>query len=144
MSSAAGAKGHAIVNISTLSRITPATETLTSGFVISGDSPRDVLVRAVGPTLAAFGLNDALAKPQLRIFQGDREIATNRAWGANASAVVPLTGAFDRAGAFRLIEEDSNDAALMLTVAPGAYTVQVSSADPGAGGSVLLEVYDLP
>jgi hypothetical protein len=51
--------------------------------------------------------------------------------------------AFDRAGAFRLLDETSRDAALVLSMAPGPYTVQVKSGD-GATGATLLEVYDLP
>jgi hypothetical protein len=53
-----------------------------------------------------------------------------------------MTDAFDRAGAFRLIDEGSLDAALLLTLAPGAYTVQVTSGD-GVPGATLLEVYEL-
>ena len=50
--------------------------------------------------------------------------------------------AFDRAGAFRLVDEGSRDAALILSLAPGAYTVQVKSAD-GSAGSTLIEVYEV-
>jgi hypothetical protein len=54
-----------------------------------------------------------------------------------------LNEAFDRAGAFRFVDESSNDSAAVVNLAPGAYTVQVKSGD-GATGSALLEVYDLP
>jgi hypothetical protein len=54
-----------------------------------------------------------------------------------------LTDAFDRAGAFRLIDESSEDAALVIGLEPGPYTVQVSSGN-GSTGAALLEVYDLP
>lgn len=142
--SVAGAKDHALVNISTLARISSPTDTIVSGFVISGATNRNVLVRAVGPTLGAFGLNDALANPVLTIFQGDRLVATNSAWaGTTSTAADDLTEAFDRAGAFRLIDESSRDAALTVSLPPGAYTVQVKSGN-GSTGAALLEVYDLP
>jgi phosphodiesterase/alkaline phosphatase D-like protein len=142
--SVAGSKDHALVNISTLARVSSPTDALVSGFVISGTSSRKVLVRAVGPTLAAFGVTDALARPVLSVHQGDQLVATNSAWaGSGADAVVTLTDAFDRAGAFRLIDESSRDAALVVNLVAGAYTVQVRSAD-GAVGAALLEVYDLP
>jgi phosphodiesterase/alkaline phosphatase D-like protein len=142
-SSAAGAGDHAIVNISTLGRLGAGGESLVSGFVISGASNRSVLVRAIGPTLAAFGVTDALAGPVLSVYQGTRLVATNSAWGGvNGASADALTDAFDRAGAFRLIDEGSRDAALILSLPPGAYTVQVRSAD-ASGGSALLEVYDL-
>jgi hypothetical protein len=68
-SSIAGSKEHSIVNISTLARISSGADSLVSGFVISGSSNRTVLVRAVGPTLSAFGVSDALKQPQLSVFQ---------------------------------------------------------------------------
>jgi alkaline phosphatase D len=142
-SSSVGAAGHALVNISTLARITPGNDSITSGFVLSGASPRNVLVRAIGPTLSAFGVNDALSSPVLSVFQGERLVATNGAWGGTADGPAPLTAAFDRAGAFRLIDEASHDAALVLSLAPGSYTVQVRGSE-GATGSTLLEVYEIP
>ena len=65
-----------------------------------------------------------------------------KATTTSRAAAVPLTDAFDRAGAFRLVDEDSRDAALILSLAPGAYTVQVRSGN-GAAGTALLEVYEL-
>jgi phosphodiesterase/alkaline phosphatase D-like protein len=142
-SSTSAGKEHSIVNISTLARVTSATDALVSGFVISGTTPRSILVRAIGPTLAAFGVADALRQPQLSVYRGDELVAGNSAWGGSArSSVEPMTDAFDRAGAFRLIDEGSLDAALLLTLAPGAYTVQVTSGD-GVPGATLLEVYEL-
>jgi phosphodiesterase/alkaline phosphatase D-like protein len=142
--SVAGTKEHALVNISTLARINSSTDSIVSGFVISGSSGRTVLVRAVGPTLSAFGVADALANPVLSVFQGDRLVATNSAWsGSTRAATSDLTDAFDRAGAFRLVDETSRDAAVVVNLVPGAYTVQVKSGD-GAPGATLLEVYDLP
>jgi phosphodiesterase/alkaline phosphatase D-like protein len=142
--SVAGASEKSLVNISTLARVTSATDAIVSGFVISGSTNRSVLVRAVGPTLSAFGVNDALKNPVLSVHQGDRVIATNNAWaGATRAATQDVTDAFDRVGAFRFVDEASKDAALVVSLAPGAYTVQVRSGD-GTAGASLLEVYDLP
>ncbi|MBI5770142.1 MAG: alkaline phosphatase D family protein [Verrucomicrobia bacterium] len=142
-SSANGAGGHSLVNISTLARISATNDSITSGFVLSGTSPRNVLIRAVGPTLSAFGVNDALPAPVLSVYQGEQLVATNSAWAGTADGATPLVTAFDRAGAFRLLDETSRDSALVLALAPGAYTVQVKSAD-GSPGSTLLEVYEVP
>lgn len=143
-SSMAGSTDHALVNISTLARVTSASDALVSGFVISGSMNRSVLIRAVGPTLSAFGVVDALAQPVLSVFQGDKLVASNSGWAlgvrAEAESMLDL---FDRAGAFRLVDETSRDSALTLSLAPGAYTVQVKSGD-GTPGATLLEVYDLP
>jgi phosphodiesterase/alkaline phosphatase D-like protein len=142
--SIAGTTEHALVNISTLARVNSPSESIVSGFVISGSTTRNVLVRAVGPTLAVFGVDDALTKPVLSVYRGDQVVASNTAWaGAAGESAGALTDAFDRAGAFRLIDESSEDAALVIGLEPGPYTVQVSSGN-GRTGAALLEVYDLP
>ena len=142
--SAAGSNAQAIVNISTLARVASGEDALITGFVISGATPRNVLVRAVGPTLSAFGVADALPRPMLKVFQGERVVASNEGWaGGAAGSTESMLQAFDRAGAFRFLDESSHDAAVFLSLAPGAYTVQVKSGD-SVTGSTLLEVYDLP
>src|SRR5688572_24733443 len=113
--SVAGAKDHALVNISTLARLSSPSDSIVSGFVISGATSRNVLIRAVGPTLAAFGVADALANPVLSINQGDQLVGTNSGWGAGGhSSAEALLSAFDRAGAFRLVDETSKDAAVVV------------------------------
>jgi hypothetical protein len=61
----------------------------------------------------------------------------------DADTITQLTALFDRAGAFRFSEDSSRDAAVVLTLQPGPYTMQVKSAD-GKAGAALLEVYDVP
>jgi phosphodiesterase/alkaline phosphatase D-like protein len=143
-SSIVGSKDEALINISTLARINSPTDAIVSGFVISGSSNRNVLVRAVGPTLSAFGINDAIQQPVLSVYQGERLIVTNRAWaGPSQAATQEVLDAFDRAGAFRFLDEASADSAVVVSLAPGAYTVEVKSGDK-ARGAAMLEVYDLP
>jgi alkaline phosphatase D len=142
--SSAGADNHALVNISTLARLSSPSDAMVSGFVISGSTNRTVLVRGVGPTLASFGVNDAIRLPVLSVYQGDRVLATNSGWaGATAAATQELNDTFDRAGAFRYIDESSRDTALVLNLPPATYTVQLKSGD-GTPGATLLEVYELP
>lgn len=107
---------------------------LIPGFVVAGTGRKTVLIRAVGPGLAAFGVSGALADPRLRVFRGSTEIATNDDWSAAA-----IGDAFARLGAFPL-SAGSKDAAALLTLDAGeAYSVHVS----GAGaGTVLVELYD--
>jgi hypothetical protein len=151
----ASPQAQAFSNISTLARLASGTDALVSGFVVSGNTSRTVLVRAVGPSLSQFGVGDALANPALSIYQNGKLIAANSGWAngvvttlntAGDGAVDPITrlnAAFDRSGAFRLIDPSSNDAAILLTLAPGSYTIQVKSKIETAG-SALLEVYDVP
>jgi hypothetical protein len=153
----ASPQAQAFSNISTLARVASGGDSIVSGFVISGNASRTVLVRAVGPTLSQFGVTDAMSAPQLVVFQNGKAIATNEAWAAAPSvtdtisptdptaddAVNRLNAAFDRVGAFHFSDPASRDAAALMTLAPGTYTIQVKSATSTAG-SALLEVYNVP
>ncbi len=112
---------------------------LIGGFVVSGATAKRVLVRAVGPTLAAYGVAQPLADPVLTLYQGQNAIASNDQWAAgdDAADIVAATGA---AGAFAL-PADSADAVLLITLNPGVYSILVSG-KAGAGGVALVEIYD--
>jgi hypothetical protein len=113
---------------------------LIGGFVVQGPAYKRMLVRAVGPTLTAFGLSDALRDPILTIHSGQEVVAVNDRWDAGDAAAV--TAASKTAGAFNLAA-NSEDAALLITLPPGAYTVEVK----GKGdteGIALLEIYEVP
>ena len=146
-SSAANVTRHALVNISTLAKLTSATDSLTSGFVVSADPQTTVLVRAIGPTLTEFGISDALPQPSLSVFHGKDLVATSPQVtpATTETNTDDLLDASDKVGAFRLNNgtTGSRDAAMLLNLAPGAYTVTVKSAD-GKPGTTLLEVYDVP
>ena len=104
-----------------------------SGFVVAGASPRRVLVRAIGPSLAQFGVANAAANPVLTVLKGGTIRGTNSGWGGTPALVT----AFSTVGAFAL-PATSKDAAIILTLEAGAYTAQITA---DAGGEVLLEVY---
>ncbi|MBL9210638.1 MAG: hypothetical protein JNL92_09210 [Opitutaceae bacterium] len=127
-----------ITNLSTRGQIGVG-ETLIAGFAVTGDVRKKVLIRAVGPTLAGFGLTGLLADPRIDVIAGGAVIANNNDWTESASvsqvmATSPVVGAFP-------LDPNSRDAALVLQLAPGSYTVQVTGAT-GTTGTVLLEVYD--
>jgi hypothetical protein len=127
-----------LVNVSVLK---PLGTGLTVGFVVDGFGTKNVLVRAIGPTLAtAFNLNGAAADPQLTLFQGTTPIGSNDNWGSTNAAA--LTAAFDQVAAFAL-PAGSRDAALVATLGPGNYSVQVGGVG-GTTGTALVEVYELP
>jgi hypothetical protein len=112
---------------------------LIAGFVLTGTQPRRILLRAIGPGLAPFGVARALSDPVLALYRGQSQLAANDDWEISRSAAaMAVTG--QRLKAFSL-PSASLDAALLLTLAPGAYTVNVSSAD-GSPGVALVEVYD--
>jgi len=129
-----------LANVSTRSLVQPSDSPLISGFVISAGLRKTVLLRAVGPALAAFGLQSVLARPRLTLFRGSTVIATTAAWSTSPDAAALAAAAKD-VGAFAF-PAGSADAALLIELEPGAYTIQVTSAD-GGSGVALAEVYEV-
>jgi len=137
---AAAAPETRLSNFSTRARAGTGDQVVIAGFVISGTTPKPVLVRAIGPTLATFGVTGTLAAPTLELFAEQRSLATNTGWSTNANPAAVATAA-QQVGAFALTAT-SADSALLATLPPGNYTAVIGSADqrPGVG---LIEVYDL-
>ena len=130
-----------LTNLSTLTAIARG-GTLSVGFVIGGSTARTILVRAVGPTLGtAFGLTGIMADPTLALFSNDRgvQIAENDNWNG-APWLVDLGAAV---GAFPLGGPGTRDAALLITLAPGAYSARVSGVGTSSG-TAIVEVYEVP
>jgi hypothetical protein len=111
---------------------------------VAGEAPKRVLVRAVGPSLGAFGVAGFLARPILTLFQGDRAVAQNGNWTTSADAAA-ITQAAVEVGAFPLAPGPGGtaDAALLISLMPGNYTAQVVGAEGGTGVA-LLEIYEVP
>jgi hypothetical protein len=128
-----------LANVSTLGFTGNGEQALAMGFVIGGNTPKNVLIRAIGPTLATYHVPDRLADPRVHVTLAGESasVGDNDDWGGT----VALSNAFDRVGAFAM-PVDSKDAALVLSLAPGNYSVVVSGAAGGVG-NVLLEIYDL-
>ncbi|MFZ9836937.1 MAG: DUF1566 domain-containing protein [Opitutaceae bacterium] len=138
--SGAGVAG--LVNLSARTRVGTGAEVLIAGFVIAGSEPKRLLIRAVGPALAGFGVGDVLADPQLALYRQGSAAALrlNDDWGAGGA--VALAAAAGQVGAFAL-PANSRDSALLVVLEPGAYTAQISGAG-AASGVALLELYDVP
>jgi hypothetical protein len=131
-----------LVNASVLNFAGAGPDVLIVGLVVNGPAPKRLLVRAAGPVLAAFGRAGALPDPKLELVRSDGvTVATNDDWGQGD--VTRLRAAFRETGAFGLADPSSKDAALLVTVTPGAYSALVS-AGGGQTGDVLLEVYEVP
>jgi hypothetical protein len=136
----AATPGQRINNLSIRAVAGSDADTLIVGLVVEGTTSQRYLVRAVGPGLTAFGVEGALARPQLAVFSGSNEIARNVGWSTSANATV-LAETAAAAGAFPLAA-GSADSALLLTLAPGPYTAQVSGL-AGTTGVALVEVYEV-
>ncbi|GAB5561522.1 MAG: carbohydrate-binding protein [Synoicihabitans sp.] len=128
-----------ISNVSARNEVGTGDRVLIAGFVINGDSPRSLLIRGVGPTLGAapYNLPGTLVDPKIEVFnRSGIKVGENARWSST------LTPVFDRIGAFQL-QPGSLDAALRITLEPGAYSVALSGNDGGTGEAI-IEVYDLP
>lgn len=129
-----------LVNISTRSFVGTGDDVLITGFVIDGEAPQTVLARAVGPTLAEFGVPGVLADPKFTLMRGNEAVGGNDDWG-RFNDVAGLVARSREIGAFDLAPA-SRDAAAVFTLLPGAYTIVVEGADQTVG-QVLVELYRL-
>lgn len=137
-----------LLNLSTRTTISGgADQGLVSGFVVeAGAQPKKLILRAIGPSLAMFGVTTGVRAPILRIFDSRGQPYTN---GYVYPAVIggptyesDLAESLARTGAFP-IPSGTRDAVLMMPFVPGSYTAQVTSGD-GTAGAVLLEIYEVP
>jgi hypothetical protein len=134
--------GTRLINISSRSLTGAGADAHIVGFVVQGARARNFVIRGVGPGLAAFGVPGTLPDPVLQIFDKDsRLVLANDNWNDDALAA-DLRTASAGVGAFAL-PENSRDAALLVTLDPGAYTVQIADA-AGRSGVSLAEVYEVP
>jgi len=136
---ASGSVAGPMTNVSALAFAGPGAQTLNVGFVIGGTAARTVLIRASGPALAGFGVTGALPDPQLALYSAGTLMASDAGWGGDTQ----FSSAGTAVGAFPLTNASSADSVILIALAPGAYTVQVSSVS-GASGVALLEVYGVP
>lgn len=127
-----------LTNVSARNQVAIGDDVLIAGFAIAGSGFKEVLVRAVGPTLASFGVSGSLADPRLTVLDSSgRVLSTNDDWEPGLAATFAQVGAFPLLGG-------SKDAAVRLNLAAGAvYTVKVEGANNGTG-EALIEVYEIP
>ena len=129
--------GGSTTKLSNLSTQRPlvAGSTAFQGFFLNGTQTQTVMIRAVGPALAAFGVANVVADPVLELYSGQNKIGENDDWaGTQAAQLATQVGAFP-------LPAGSKDAVLLATLAPGAYTLQVRGKT--GGGEVIIEVYEI-
>ena len=130
-------------NVATRGEVGTGANVLIAGFVINGTASRRMLLRGVGPTLTRFGLgqNAVLADPQLTLKNAAGvTLRTNDDWSTGGDAAI-IAAASVSGGAFALAN-GSKDAAMIIMLPPGAYTVQLSGVGNTTGIGI-VEVYDI-
>jgi hypothetical protein len=132
--------GARLTAVSARMNVTLGEGALIAGFSIAGIAPKTMLIRGVGPGLSAFGVTGVLADPQIAVFSGSTQVASNDNWETGASTAAQISAASAQVGEFPL-SPGSKDAALLITLQPGSYTVVVTGVG-NTTGVALVEVYD--
>lgn len=124
------------MNISTRLRVEAGNNVLIGGFIVTGSVPKTVAVRGIGPSLAAFGISDALANPilELRAANGAL-IAGNDDWQDNSAQAAQFT-------TMGLALQDPRESGIVATLQPGASYTAILAGKDGSTGVGLVEVYD--
>jgi hypothetical protein len=122
-----------MANIATRGFVNTGQGQLIGGFIIRG-GPKLVLIRALGPSLTAAGVNPVLADPEVKLFQNSTLLRQSDNWqsAANANEITATT----------IPPTNSKEAAILIRLEPGNYTTVVDGADNGTG-IALVEVYEL-
>lgn len=142
----AAASSGRLINVATRAFVGTGEDVLIGGFVVQGTQPKQMLIRAAGPALRLFGVNDTLADPVLHVFANGAVAAENDNWaqpvGAGGPALAAeIATASARASAFAF-PEGSADAAVLMTLPAGSYTAVVEGAG-GTTGQGLVEAYEI-
>ena len=120
-----------LVNVSTRLRVSTEENVLIAGLIVQGSESKRLIVRAIGPDLV---VPDSLQDPTVALVNAQgTTLAFNDNWRSTQEAEITQTG---------IAPQDDRDAALIFTVAPGAYTAVVKGAS-GTTGVGLVEAYDL-
>ena len=123
------------LNVSTRAEVQGGDKVMVGGFIVTGHEAKNIVLRALGPSLIAEGVSGVLANPLLTLYDSTGAvIAMNDEWKNTARA-----GEITARG---LAPSNDHEAALLLRLLPGTYTVKVSSED-GTNGVALFEAYDL-
>jgi hypothetical protein len=123
-----------LANISTRMSVGVGENVLIGGFIVQGTQAKKVILRAIGPSLAAQGVPNALIDPVLELHNAGGLIASNDDW-SYGSQVTEILGT-------GLAPSDAYESAIVITLSPGNYTA-VMSGYHDAQGVGLVEVYEL-
>ena len=138
-----GAPAH-LTNLSGRALAGSGQSALIAGFVIGGTQAATVLLRASGPALQAFGVQNPLGDPLLSLYRTNSDgsttlVGSNSGWNADPQ----IASAAAAVGAFSWGQTATPDAAMVLTLPPGIYSATIEGAS-GDSGMSLVELYELP
>lgn len=123
-----------LLNLSSRVHVGTGDDNAIGGFIVTGSTPKKLLLRALGPSLASAGVSGGLDDPtlELRDSTGQR-IATNDNWKDSQQTEIEATG---------IPPKDERESAMVQTLSPGAYTAVLRGKNASVGIG-LVELYDL-
>jgi len=132
-----------LINVSARASVRTGANILIGGFVIGGTTAKTILIRAWGPSLSQLGVTDVLADPKIALYSlanagSPIQLSSNQGWSSTPAVLTASSDVGATAWA-----AGTKDSALLVTLAPGSYTAQVSGA-AGDSGVSLLEIDDVP
>lgn len=119
-----------LMNISTRANVRAGDNALIGGFIVTGESPKKVLVRAIGPSLAISG---ALQDPVLELHKSDGTVLANDNWRDTQEAEITASA---------IPPTNDKESAVVASVPPGPHTAIVRDKN-GGNGIGLVEIYDI-
>ena len=123
-------------NLSTRGFVQTGSNVIIAGVILGNNSaPTNIVVRGLGPSLAAFGISNVLADPTLELHNGDGVIViSNNNWKDNSTQAALIAGK-------GLAPSNDLEAAVSITLPPGFYTAVLAGKDNGTGVG-LVEIYN--
>ncbi|MBO0694592.1 MAG: hypothetical protein J2P56_00665, partial [Verrucomicrobia bacterium] len=132
-----------LTNVSTRAFVRTGDDVMIGGFIVQGTDSKKVIIRALGPELAPFGIPDPLADPTLELHNGTGAlIASNDNW---MTTIIGGIINADQVAAIRAsgyAPANVMESAMIVSLPPGNYTAIVRGVN-NMMGIGLVEVYDL-
>jgi len=130
-------------NISTRSFVQTNDNVMIGGFIVAGNRPKRVIIRAIGPELTQFGVPNVLADPTLELHDRNGTlIASNNNWQTTIIGGIIMDDQVMAILNTGLSPSDGRESAIIANLPAGNYTAIVRGAG-NTTGVALVEVYDL-
>jgi hypothetical protein len=122
------------LNLSSRLRVETGDKLMIAGFIVTGNAPKKVVIRGMGPLLGSFGISDFLQDPFLELRSANNTLVqSNDNWKDTQQAEIQNSG---------LAPGDDREAVIVATLTPGIYTALLTGKG-GTTGVGLVEVYDV-